>query len=87
MPLLPLVVADAAVIRREYLSFQVFDEDTLSMDDPIGYGRLFLGPLGDAMAAGEEGSIEATVALTFNGRRAGELSMKVTLEKVTAKEE
>lgn len=81
VPPLPLVVAEPAVIRREYLSFRVMDEDTLTSDDPIGYGRLFLGPLGDAMAEGKEGSIETTIMLTFNGRRAGELSLKVTLER------
>lgn len=85
VPTLPLVVPDANVVRREYLSFRVMDEDTLSMDDPIGYGRLFLGSLGDAMAAGKEGTVETTVMLTLRGRRAGELSLKVTLEKAQAK--
>lgn len=81
VPILPLISADAEVIRREYLSFRVMDEDTLSQDDPIGYGRLFLGPLGDAMAAGKEATLETTVMLTCQGRRAGELKLRVALEK------
>jgi|AntAceMinimDraft_12_1070368.scaffolds.fasta_scaffold29777_2 hypothetical protein len=85
VPALPLLVASAAVIRREYLFFRIMDEDTLTADDVIGCGRLFLGPLGDAMAAGREGSIDTTLVLTHHGRRAGTLSLEVTLEKRKAK--
>ena len=82
VPRLPLVVSDPAILGREHLAFRVMDEDTLTKDDPIGYGRLWLGPLAGAMAEGEPWTHDHVVPLTLGGRRAGELHVTVTLEKI-----
>ena len=64
VPRLPLVVSDPAILGREHLAFRVMDEDTLTKDDPIGYGRLWLGPLAGAMAEGEPWTHDHVVPLT-----------------------
>ena len=61
------------------------NQDTLTMDDPIGYGRLHLGPLAEALALGESVSMDTRVPLTQFGRVAGELQVTVTLERVPRK--
>ena len=82
VPCLPLLVSDPAILEREHLAFRIMDEDTLSKDDPIGYGRLWLGPLAGAMAEGTPWTHDHVVPLTLGGRRAGELHVTVTLEKI-----
>ena len=82
VPAIPLLSADPAVIAKEHLLFRVMDEDTLTMDDPIGYGRLHLGPLAEALTLGESVSMDTKVPLTQFGRVAGELQVIVTLERV-----
>ena len=85
VPAIPLLSADPAVLAKEHLLFRVMDEDTLTMDDPIGYGRLHLGPLAEALALGESVSMDTRVPLTQFGRVAGELQVTVTLERVPRK--
>ena len=85
VPVIPLLSADPAVIAKEHLLFRVMDEDTLTMDDPIGYGRLHLGPLADALTSGESASMDRVVPLTQFGRVAGELKVTLTLERVPRK--
>ena len=85
VPAIPLLSADPAVIAKEHLLFRVMDEDTLTMDDPIGYGRLHLGPLAEALTTGESASLDTRVPLTQFGRVAGELKVTVTLERVPRK--
>ena len=48
VPNLPLLVSDPAILGRSHLAFRVMDEDLLTKDDPIGYGRMWLGPLASA---------------------------------------
>ena len=82
VPALPLLVSDGRVLRREHLMFRVMDYDATSADDAIGYGRMYLGPLGDALAEGKtEAAVELAVPLTLHGRRAGELRGKVLVRK------
>ena len=81
VPTLPLAVSHADVIGREHLLIRVMDEDTLSNDDLIGSGRLYLGDFGDAIRAGKGGKIEKLIRLTSKGRRAGELMLSLVLEK------
>ena len=85
VPAIPLLSADPAVIAKEHLLFRVMDEDALTMDDPIGYGRLHLGPLAEALTTGESASLDTRVPLTQFGRVAGELKVTVTLERVPRK--
>ena len=85
VPKLPLLTVDPAVLSKEHLLFRVMDEDTLTMDDPIGYGRLFLGPLANALVQNEPASIDTVVPLTQFGRIAGELKITVTLERIPRK--
>jgi hypothetical protein len=83
VPLLPLLTTDPSVVAKEHLLFRVMDEDTFTMDDPIGYGRLYLGPLAEAALedCAESASIDTVVPLTQFGRLAGELRLTVTLER------
>ena len=82
VPALPLLVSDGRVLRREHLMLRVMDYDATSADDAIGYGRMYLGPLGDALAEGKtEAAVELAVPLTLHGRRAGELRGKVLVRK------
>jgi hypothetical protein len=82
VPNLPLLVSDPAILGRSHLAFRVMDEDLLTKDDPIGYGRMWLGPLASAPLKNKPSVHDTVVHLTQYGRKAGELHVTVVLEKV-----